>query len=199
MGKKNSCTSPTSPLTQGGLWFLLRRKVKVIWEPGFPSLLRHWPRSPLSSYPTQNTEGTGTSWIVWRHLISWVSWFPRQEYWSELPFPSPGDPPNPGIRSQVSCISMQILYHWATREDPGDTEESGKGMGAYSNSVWSTTTSILRTGSQALANRMPRLRTHSSGVPHIPSTTRTHTLRQMVHMNPQQLGAHGCQQLAGTS
>ena len=123
VGEKNSCTSPTSPLTQGGLWFLLRRKVKVIWEPGFPSLLRHWPRSPLSSYPTQNTEGNGTGWIVWRHLISWVSWFPRQEYWSELPFPSPGDPPNPGIRSWVSCISMQILYHWATREDPGDTEE----------------------------------------------------------------------------
>jgi len=24
--------------------------------------------------------------------------FPRQEYWSELPFPSPGDLPNPGIK-----------------------------------------------------------------------------------------------------
>ena len=24
--------------------------------------------------------------------------FPRQEYWSELPFPSPGDPSNPGIK-----------------------------------------------------------------------------------------------------
>ena len=31
--------------------------------------------------------------------------FPRQEYWSGLPFPSPGDLPNPGIRptSLVSC------------------------------------------------------------------------------------------------
>ena len=30
--------------------------------------------------------------------------FPRQEYWSGLPFPTPGDPPNPGIepRSPVS-------------------------------------------------------------------------------------------------
>ena len=25
--------------------------------------------------------------------------FPRQEYWSGLPFPSPGDLPNPGIKS----------------------------------------------------------------------------------------------------
>ena len=24
--------------------------------------------------------------------------FPRQEYWNELPFPSPGDRPNPGIK-----------------------------------------------------------------------------------------------------
>ena len=26
--------------------------------------------------------------------------FPRQEHWSGLPFPSPGDLPNPGIESE---------------------------------------------------------------------------------------------------
>ena len=25
--------------------------------------------------------------------------FPRHQYWSELPFPAPGDLPNPGIKS----------------------------------------------------------------------------------------------------
>ena len=30
--------------------------------------------------------------------------FPRQEYWSGLPFPSPGDPPDPGIEPH--------LLHW---------------------------------------------------------------------------------------
>ena len=30
--------------------------------------------------------------------------FSRQEYWSELPFPSPGDLPNPGIKPRVSCL-----------------------------------------------------------------------------------------------
>ena len=40
--------------------------------------------------------------------------FPRQEYWSELPFPSPGDLPNPGTElassvwqkdsSPLSCV-----------------------------------------------------------------------------------------------
>ena len=38
--------------------------------------------------------------------------FLRQEYWSELPFPSPGDFPDPGIVpvSQV-CIGRWTLYH----------------------------------------------------------------------------------------
>ena len=39
--------------------------------------------------------------------------FPRQEHWSEVPFPSPGDLPDPGIKlvSPVSSICRQILYH----------------------------------------------------------------------------------------
>ena len=43
--------------------------------------------------------------------------FFKQEYWSGLPFPSPGDLPNPGIKpttSCVSCIGRQILYHQTT-------------------------------------------------------------------------------------
>ena len=36
--------------------------------------------------------------------------FSRQEYWSGLPFPSPGDLPNPGIKpGLLHC--RQILYH----------------------------------------------------------------------------------------
>ena len=43
--------------------------------------------------------------------------FSRQ-YWSRLPFPTPGDPPDPRIEppSPVSCIGRWILHHWATRE-----------------------------------------------------------------------------------
>ena len=33
--------------------------------------------------------------------------FSRQEYWSGLPFPSPGDLPNPGIEPRLLC-----LLHW---------------------------------------------------------------------------------------
>ena len=38
--------------------------------------------------------------------------FPRQEYWSGLPFPIPGSLPDTGIEtaSPVSCFGRQILY-----------------------------------------------------------------------------------------
>ena len=42
--------------------------------------------------------------------------FSRQESWSGLPFPSPGDLPDPGIEPQVSCISKRIFYPWITWE-----------------------------------------------------------------------------------
>ena len=57
--------------------------------------------------------------------------FPRQEYWNGLSFPTPGDPPNPGIKptslasselagglfttippeSQLLCLLMLKLLH----------------------------------------------------------------------------------------
>ena len=38
--------------------------------------------------------------------------FPRQEYWSRLPFPPPENLPEPEIKpvSCVSCIGRQIIY-----------------------------------------------------------------------------------------
>ena len=45
--------------------------------------------------------------------------FPRQEYWSELAFPSPEDLPNPRIFPTLHY--KQILFYWATREAPNYT------------------------------------------------------------------------------
>ena len=38
-----------------------------------------------------------TLWTV-AYQVPLPMGFPRQEYWSGLPFSSPGDPPNPGIK-----------------------------------------------------------------------------------------------------
>ena len=41
--------------------------------------------------------------------------FPRQEYWSGLPFPSPGDLPNPGIKPTSPALASRFF----TTEQPG--------------------------------------------------------------------------------
>ena len=35
--------------------------------------------------------------------------FPQQEYWSELPFPSPGDLPDPGVESRSPALQADAL------------------------------------------------------------------------------------------
>ena len=42
--------------------------------------------------------------------------FSRQEYWSGLPFPSPGDLPWPRDWSQAPCIAVRHFTIWAIRE-----------------------------------------------------------------------------------
>ena len=54
-----------------------------------------------------------TPWTV-AHQVPLSIGFPRQEYWSGLPFPSPGESSQPRDQTQVSYIGRQILYCWAT-------------------------------------------------------------------------------------
>ena len=42
--------------------------------------------------------------------------FSRQEYWSELPFPSPGDLPDPGIEPRSPTLEEEDFNLLATRE-----------------------------------------------------------------------------------
>ena len=48
--------------------------------------------------------------------------FSRQEYWSGLPFPSPGDLPNPGIEPRSPALEADAFTLCATREDSGKTD-----------------------------------------------------------------------------
>ena len=48
--------------------------------------------------------------------------FPRQEYWSGLPFPSPGDLPNPGIEPRSPALEADAL----TSEPPKLTQNGLK-------------------------------------------------------------------------
>ena len=35
--------------------------------------------------------------------------FPKQEYWSGLPFPAPGDLPNPGVKPRFPALQVDSL------------------------------------------------------------------------------------------
>ena len=51
--------------------------------------------------------------------------FPKQEYWSELPFPSAGDLPNPGIEPE-SPESPALHVDSLPSEPPGKVEGGRK-------------------------------------------------------------------------
>ena len=55
-----------------------------------------------------------TPWTV--ALQSLSMGFSRQEHWSELPCPSPGDLPNPGIEPESPAVRGGLSITWATRE-----------------------------------------------------------------------------------
>ena len=48
--------------------------------------------------------------------------FSRQEYWSRLPFSSPGDLPDPGMNTHRLCL-LQVLYHWVSAEASAPSTE----------------------------------------------------------------------------
>ena len=54
-----------------------------------------------------------TPWTV-AHQAPLSMEFSRQEYWSGLPLPFPGD--RPRDQTQISCIAGRVFTIWATRE-----------------------------------------------------------------------------------
>ena len=57
----------------------------------------------------------GTPWTVAYQAFPSMG-FSRQEYWSGLPFPSPGDLSNPGIKPMSPALQADAFTLWATRE-----------------------------------------------------------------------------------
>ena len=51
---------------------------------------------------------SATPWIV-AHQAPLSMGFSRQEYWSGLPFPTPGDPPDPGLVVIICQLHLSSL------------------------------------------------------------------------------------------
>ena len=49
-------------------------------------------------------------WVVARQALLSMG-FSRQEYWSGLPFPSPGDLPDPGMKPKSTVLQADSLLN----------------------------------------------------------------------------------------
>jgi len=92
------------------------------------AVLLHWPGTPIyrrNGYPSplnmmfwvkslSHVLLFATLWTV-AHQAPPSMGFSRQECWSGLPFPSPGDLPNPGIEPSSPALQADTL----TSEPPG--------------------------------------------------------------------------------
>ena len=87
----------------------------------FPVILKHrkwkwkWSRSVMTD--SLQPHGLYPTWLL-RPWDSPPMGFSRQEYWSGLPFPSPGDLPNPGIEPRSPTLQADAL----TSEPPGNSQ-----------------------------------------------------------------------------
>ena len=63
----------------------------------------------------QSCASLETLWTV-AHQPPLSMGFFRQEYWSRMPFPPPGDLPNPGIKPTSPCIAGGFFTCWAISE-----------------------------------------------------------------------------------
>ena len=68
-----------------------------------------------------------TSWTV-SHQVPLSMEFSRQEYWSELPLPTPGDLPDPEIKP-MSFVSSALAGRFFTLAPPGKTHRYTEGKG----------------------------------------------------------------------
>ena len=74
-----------------------------------PSLVAYWVPTVLGSLSFS---------VIYFCLFILFMGFSRQ-YWSELPFPSPGGLPDPGIKPRSPALIGRFFFFFPTRESPG--------------------------------------------------------------------------------
>ena len=87
---------------------------------GLKKMARDFPGSPMVKNPVSNAgvlshfshvQLFATPWTI-AHVASLSTGFSRQDYWSGLPCPSPGDLPNPGTEpaSLLSPVLADVFF-----------------------------------------------------------------------------------------
>ena len=102
------------PPVRKGFIFERRKKNTMSIKPPVAHLVSEWVKSP------SRVQLFATPWTVAYQAPPSME-FSRQEYWSGLPFPSPGDLPNPGIEPGSPALQADAL----PSEPPGKPSPLG--------------------------------------------------------------------------
>ena len=105
-------TAPQSTLLVAG-WLLLFSPLLflhyILWSNPAP-LGRDDVQEVAKAMMLSHVQLFVTPWTITQQVPLSME-FSRQKYWSRLPFPSPGDLPNPGLHLLWLLLGRQILYH----------------------------------------------------------------------------------------
>ena len=90
----------------------------------------------LSSPVCISHSSVSDSAILWTvaHQAPLSMGFPRQEYWSWYPFPSPGDLPSSGIKTISLVLEAWCFNHW-TAWDVSDNYIDALHIDVFNNTV----------------------------------------------------------------
>ena len=112
---------PDQPLPSPGRSFYFHKNTRVPWATSGSEKMKV---KSLSRVGLSVTPGTVA------HQAPPSMGFSRQEYWSGLPFPSPGDLPDPGIEPRSPSLQAETLL-----PEPAGKPTSGGGMYFLDDSV----------------------------------------------------------------
>ena len=121
-----------------------------------------------------------TPWTV-AHQAPLSIGFSRQKYWSRLPFPPPGDLPDPGIKP-ASLVSPALAGRFFTTEPPGNplgpSESESESRSVMSDSLqlhelyspWTSPSQNTGVGSLSLLQWIIPTQGSNPGLPHCGQT-----------------------------
>ena len=109
-----------------GISSLYREKLHAVRMPVLSNMIYRFSLISIKIWASYFVDGGGlvvkspsptlvTPWTVAHQAPLYIG-FPRQEYWSGLPFPSPGESSQPRDWTGISCSAVRFFTDWAKRK-----------------------------------------------------------------------------------
>ena len=114
-----------------GFWKFREQKIKMRWVLEVLPVIQRCGFSLVKGKSLSHVQLFATLWAV-AYQATPSTGFSRQDYWSGLPFPSPGDLPNPGIELRSPALQADAL----PSEPTGKLWGCAKGVDTRRHWIW---------------------------------------------------------------